>query len=350
MIAGIIDNSGLQIPYRYLRLAPTATRYPGKIRTNAGDTSALQVKFDFAPGWTVYYTTNGTIPTTSSSVANGYISIPSGALTTYNVIAINNTTGATSELVTGTFEVETIMYAYNMTGTALTPLIEGHTRTTFQQASTGWRWNGFTPKAANADSTPPPVGEEYKDIDKTIWVDTGAGTHIQLVGKPTGSGNTAGAYIYFIVSSTGSSTASNGSLDNLQNTVVEVSSDGGAFPYLPGTVATAGSPFPEKVRLLMRDNAGVWYLSTSATASTIIKAGDFSFNKLNLLTWQKLNTASQAILNGAPNSDATQGAIAVDVALVTPDLSHITGTGIYIDSVANETSFLRFRGMTFIQK
>ena len=66
---------------------------------------------------------------------------------------------------------------------------------------------------------------------------------------------------------------------------------------------------------------------------------------LNVLTWQKLNAASQTILNSAPNPDAMQGAIGVDAALVTPNLSSITGTGIYIDSVANETSFLRFRGI-----
>ena len=76
-------------------------------------------------------------------------------------------------------------------------------------------------KPANADSTLPPAGEEWKDIDKTIFLDTGTGAHIQLVGKPTGTGNTAGAYIYSILSSTGSTTSISDAVD-LQNTVVKV--------------------------------------------------------------------------------------------------------------------------------
>ena len=347
-IDSIIDNAGQEIPYRFQRLAPTASRFPGTIRVNLGDTSALKVKYDFAPGWTVYFTTDGSAPTTSSSVANGYLAIPSGS-TTYRVVAINNATGARSDELSGTYTVETVLNQYSFDGNAtLAKLIEGHTRTTFVQQSTGWRWSGYTPKPANPDSTPPAVGEEWKDIDTTMYLDPGTGAHIQFTGRPTGSGDTAGAYAYSIVSSTGSSTTSNGTLDGLQGARVEISSDGGAWPYLPGTVNTAGSPYPAKARLLMRDASGTWFLSTAATAPVILKAGNFSFGAMNTLGWQQLDSASQVILNSAPDPDAAHGAISVNAASSTPDLSHITGTGLYIDSVANETSYLRFRGMTFI--
>ncbi|WP_439593784.1 discoidin domain-containing protein [Microbacterium sp.] len=348
-IASIIANAGQEVPYRFQRLAPTATHFPGTVRLTSGDTGGLRVRFEFAPGWTVYYTTNGSTPTTSSSVASGYVTIPTGATTQLRVVAINNSTGARSEELAGTYVIETVLYQYSLDGnTATAPMIEGHTRSTFVQQSSGWRWSGFTPKPANPDATPPAAGEEWKDVDTTMYLDPGVGAHIQFTGRPTGSGSTSGAYAYSIVSSTGSSTTANGSLNGLQAARVEVGSDGGAWPYLPATANIAGPPYPAVTRLLMRDGNGTWFLSTASTAPTINKAGNFTFAPLNTLGWQQLNTASQAILNSAPNPDARVGAISVNSALVTPDLSQITGTGLYIDSVANETSYLRFRGMTFL--
>lgn len=347
----IISNAGMQPAYQDQRLAPTASRFPGTIRLAQGDTAPLQVKFGYAPGWTVYYTTDGSTPTRKSSIASGYVSIPRTGDTTFRVVAINDRTGQRSQEISGTYVIQGVVYSYSFDGaTALAPLIEGHQRSTFVQASTGWRWSAFTPKPADYDPTTPAPGMEWADPDETLYLDTGTGPHIQFSGRATGSGNTAGAYAYSIVSSTGSSTTSDGSLDNLQNAAVEIGSDGGPWPYLPGTVDKAGSPYPEKTRLLMRDDSGVWYLSTADTAPEIVKAGNFTFNPMSTLHWQKLDAPSQSILNSAPNPDATKGAISVEAPLVTPDLTHITGTGIYIDSTANETSFLRFRGMTFIKQ
>ena len=350
-IQSIIANAGMQPAYQDQRLAPTATRFPGTIRVADGDTSPLQVKFGFAPGWTVHYTTNGTAPTSKSPVASGYLDIPRAGSTTFRVVAINDETGQFSEEVSGTYVVQGVIYSYSFDGaTSLAPLIEGHQRSTFLQASTGWRWSAFTPKPADYDPTPPAPGMEWANPDETLYLDTGTGPHIQFSGRATGSGNTAGAYAYSIVSSKGSLTASDGSLDNLENAAVEIGSDGGPWPYLPGTADKAGSPFPEKTSLLMRDEGGSWYLSTADSSPVIDKAGNFTFGPLSTLTWQKLDAASQSILNSEPDPDATKGAISVEAPLVTPDLSHITGTGVYIDSTANETSFLRFKGMTFINQ
>lgn len=342
----IIANAGLQPQYQAMRLAPIADPYPWNNYTG----QSITVSLSYAPGWTIYYTLDGSQPTTNSTRYGGPITLTATSPVTVNAIAVDGS-GDVSQVFSGVYQTIDIALQENFANSSETPIIDGTTRGVAISGDTGFAWTGYTPGYGSPINPPGGTYQEGNvlyDTDQTIVLDTGAGPHILFIGNASAtlSGNVSGAYAYTIFSSKGNTTPTT-SVPNMQNGTLRMQFDGGSDSWLPAGTPTS-APWPENVRFMVRDAQGNWYLSTSSTALTIQAAGIVN-EPINTLSWQPLTTGSQSILNASPSTDATQGAISAQSTTGTPDWSGITGFGIYIDSNANSYSYFRFMSLAMIE-
>ncbi|MHC4468744.1 MAG: hypothetical protein ACYSUZ_05155 [Planctomycetota bacterium] len=122
--------------------------------------------------------------------------------------------------------------------------------------------------------------------------------------------------------------------------------------YVPnmslGTVAIkevfAATGNTQDLRLIVRDGAGNWYLSNVA-ADDIGSDPEANLPPIDVgsLTWQAVDAAAQTNMNEMA-ADSGPGVLLSDpgAPTVTPDLSQVTGIGLYLEDVANsETGVIR---------
>ena len=161
--------------------------------------------------------------------------------------------------------------------------------------SLGFAWGGY-----NADAT----------SSGSIWA---RNDEIQF----DDAANVSASYVYSIFSTNGNGAATH---------EVNLSGNGATIKVFADTVASG-----QKLRWLLRDSNGDWYLSKTATwRETYSTALHESSYPVGFYEWLHVASANEADMNQMDAGGSLPLATAGDAA---PDLSAITGFGIYVDSV-----------------
>jgi kumamolisin len=203
--------------------APTPTFSPGSGTYNAPQTVTMS---DASPGVTIYYTTNGSTPTTSSTVYTGPITISTS--TTLEAIAAGNGYGASSEAF-GVYQI-----------TALTPSFSPGSGTynapqtvTMSDATPGvtiyYTTNGSTPTTSSTVYTGP------------ITISTN--TTLEAIAAGNGYGASSEAFgVYQITALTPSFSLSSGTYNTPQTVTISDATPGVTIYYTTnGSTPTTSS-------------------------------------------------------------------------------------------------------------
>lgn len=301
----IITNAGIIPQYQAIRPWPMPNHAPGDFQ------NALTLMLNYATNYTIYFTTNGAVPTTNSTLYSGPIQLSQ----TLPLVAIAvNPMGGSSGVFQGNYRRVSEVTEGMPTNTWY-EIVVGSQEMVGQADDTGFPWGGFTPFPANGaiESTLDPSGRLY-------FFD--GGTSYSMV--------TPGAYVYTIFSSNGNSVAT---------TNVVGMNQGGAIKI----TANDELNIPLGFRFLIRDRNNDWYLSTATNELMIPGGGTFSVNPTKQ-TWQKVNSAALFSMNSiyVGRVSSGSGPITPNPAANSPDLSQVTGGGLYIDQVPAGTARLNY--------
>jgi hypothetical protein len=130
--------------------------------------------------------------------------------------------------------------------------------------------------------------------------------------------NISSNYVYTIFSTNGNGTATH---------EIDLSQNGATIKVFADTVASG-----QKLRWLLRDGSGDWYLSETATwRETYSTAAHESGYPVGSFGWLHVATANETDMNQLDDGGSLPLATAGDA---NPDLSQVTGFGIYVDSVS----------------
>ncbi len=301
----IITNAGLPLQYQHIRPWPLPNHTPCDFQ------GELKLDLSYATNFTIYYTADGSVPTTNSLVYNGSIQLSkTGPI---SAIAVNPAGGSSGVFQGGYRLVSEV--TEGMPTNTWHEIVVGNQEQAGQADDTGFAWGGYTPQPGNGtiESTLDPSGRLY-------FFD--GGSNYSMV--------TPGAYVYTIFSSNGNSVAT---------TNVAGMNQGGAIQI----TANDELNIPLVFRFLIRDKNNDWYLSTVTNALMIPGGGTFSVDP-SKQTWQKVNSAAQLSMNGIYAGRVTSGP-----GLITPnptatnaDLSVVTGGGLFISQVPAGTAQLNY--------
>jgi hypothetical protein len=292
----IITNAGILPAYQNIRPYPMPDHAPGDFQ------GVLSLKLSYAANGAIYYTTNGSVPTTNSTLYGGPIvlnrTLPLAA------VAVD-TSGNASGVFQGSYRLVS-QVTEGMPTNNWYAIVVGNQEQVGQADDTGFPWGGYTPMPGNGaiESTIDPIGRLY-------FFDGGAGYSM----------DTPGAYVYTIFSSNG---------NNIATTNAQGMNAGGVIKITANDELNA----PRGLRFLIRDKNSNWYLSTAATELTIPGGGIFSAD-VTKLAWQQVNSAAQISMNSTyfGRVSSGPGPITPSLTSTNPDLSQITGGGLYIDQV-----------------
>ncbi len=219
----------------------------------------------------------------------------------------------------------------------------------FTTTSTGWTWGGYSTPEASRVSIETNTYTDYLNVTRTHdeLAFVNYGTFNDLTGSLFGS------YAYTIFDSTGGNTAdSSVDLSDL-NAAIELKISDIWHGWFGGQSALNGSGLPEPqnevratvVRAMIRDGAGNWYASelfcpsTTEITSTSDPAGtDGTIDGqilehkqlLSETTWYQYSQAETDNLNALAGSDEMPLSRDPQAATVQPDLTQVTGMGLYI--------------------
>lgn len=301
----IVTNSGIMPQYQAIRPWPIPNHAPGDFQ------NSLTLALSYATNYSIYYTTNGAVPTTNSPLYNAPIQL--GQTLPLAAIAVNSV-GGSSGVFQGNYRLVSEVTEGMPTNTWY-EIVVGSQEMVGQADDTGFPWGGYTPVTANGaiDSTLDPIGRLY-------FFD--GGSSYSMV--------TPGAYVYTIFSSNGNSVAT---------TNVVGMNQGGAIKI----TANDELNIPLGFRFLIRDRNDNWYLSSTNNELIIPGGGTFSIDPTKQ-TWQKVNSSALFSMNSiyAGRVSSGPGSITPNANAASPDLSQVTGGGLYIDQVPAGTAQLNY--------
>lgn len=165
--------------------------------------------------------------------------------------------------------------------------------------ATGFAWTGYSP-----------TGGENNPINS----DEHWGSRIKF---EKGIGNTPGNYVFTIFDITGGNEANRWVNMSAGTLVVSLDKEG-------------EDPYPAQFKVLARDGDGSWFLSNAVE----VKTGSNSIAFADL-TWNEVDGAVAGWMNQLKAGDSSAYGMQTGEDAATPDLTKVTGGGIYIDSITN---------------
>jgi len=322
---GAPSDAGLEPAFVGARTVPVASPFPQAF------TEPLSISLMPVAGATIHYTLDGSKPElTSATYQNPILLAHSSRL---RALAF----GADGRAVGSEFSGDYPHVARIIEdGTRASihesrPIIVGATQRIGRSDYTGFSWGGHVSKPGNPKET------------MLMWE---AGDNRRLIFNSAGPDHTAvtpGTYVYTIFSPIGSNApAANG--PDMRQGRLEVRLVGGDPVWLKSAVG--GPPWPMRLRALVRDRAGHWYLSTAESAADVV---GWSTARLRFASagWQRVNPATEAAMNRLRQGE-DPGAIRPLPGAAAPDLTELTGGGVYLDAVAHTVSWLQFSRITWI--
>lgn len=188
---------------------------------------------------------------------------------------------------------------------------------------TGFSWGGWSPStvnngAINVNSSNTPAGPKFTLVCRPLTI-------------------VPGSYVYTIFDPAGGTNGD--SIANLSAVTVV-------------TQETTETPRTNEIRLLLRDGAGSWWLSTSAGKITVITDATPGGNSYPIAvatqSWEKLTGAAPANMNAMDQDlgvGAGPGALVAEAG--TPDFSAVTGGGIYIEASVSGSGAMRLASISW---
>ena len=165
--------------------------------------------------------------------------------------------------------------------------------------ATGFPWSAYSP-----------TGGEFNPINS----DEHWGSRIKF---EKGIGNTPGNYVFTIFDITGGNEANRWVNMSAGTLVVSLDKEG-------------EDPYPAQFKVLARDGEGSWFLSNAVE----VKTGSNSIAFADL-TWNEVDSAVAGWMNQLKAGDSSAYGMQTGEDAATPDLTKVTGGGIYIDSITN---------------
>ena len=184
----------------------------------------------------------------------------------------------------------------------------------------GWSTTGSIRSNGNAGQIPIPDAQGFAwdghNADNTssgsIWA---VNNQFQL----DAAANLSGSYVYTVFSTNGNGTATH---------QIDLSQNGATIKVFANTVAAG-----QKLRWLVRDAAGHWYLTKSATWQDTYPTDLYlSSSPIDLFQWLRVASTTEIALNQMNAGGALPLTTAGEAS---PDLARVTGFGIYVDSVSS---------------
>ena len=165
--------------------------------------------------------------------------------------------------------------------------------------ATGFAWTGYSPTG----------GEDNPINSDEHW-----GSRIKF---EKGIGNTHGNYVFTIFDITGGNEANRWVNMSAGTLVVSLDKEG-------------GDPYPAQFKVLARDGEGSWFLSNAVEVNTGSNSIAFAD-----LTWNEVDSAVAGWMNQLKAGDSSAYGMQAGEDAATPNLTKVTGGGIYIDSITN---------------
>jgi hypothetical protein len=165
--------------------------------------------------------------------------------------------------------------------------------------ATGFAWTGYSP-----------TGGEVNPINSDEHWDS-------RIKFEKGIGNIPGNYVFTIFDITGGNEANRWVNMSAGTLVVSLDKEG-------------EDPYPAQFKVLARDGDGSWFLSDAVEVNTGSNSIAFAD-----LTWNEVDSAVAGWMNQLKAGDSSAYGMQTGEDAATPDLTKVTGGGIYIDSITN---------------
>ena len=303
------EDAGNVITFKAKQVAPMAS-----LATTDTYSSVQTVELSYDEGYTIYYTLNGNDPVVGNADTYEYDgSIDIYETTTLKAVAVDdNDSSNKSQLFSATYDftftLENEIFEYfsdNFHAIVCGDGIEGNgDGIRAVSGALDFTWGGYT-----AGSGGGALIKLHGGNEQIIFEDN--------------KGNYAGSYVYTIFS-TRDDFVPTKAVQNISQVETKV---------------TAGSNWETHedadIRLLLRDNNGDWYLSTDQITFDNNNNNQTVTIDISDFEWEMVDSAANSYMNDLEGQDSI-----VSISSTTsgnPDMSLVTGGGIYLQSVTDTT-------------